>query len=259
MKNNIKEFRNARGMSQRDLAKAVGTSQQQIQRIENSKQAIKIHMAAKICKALGCELSDAFPASKGHEKKLKKLLPINEFPNPDKILAAERETGIDADPLNWTLMLLLRGGSKHYFPVSAGTIRRLRKVINRRPLEFFCFDSENLEVAVNLKHVIHFHTLWDPDKADIEPKQVRHPINHLCVTLANAQQPLIFKIEPDDTYDNDFDSIEGQFSDLMNRLDVDPNCSEFLEFEDDDGENAFFRVDDVAMITLLQDLNFAEI
>jgi hypothetical protein len=70
---------------------------------------------------------------------------------------------------------------------------------------------------------------------------------------------LIFKIEPDDTYDNDFDSIEGQFSDLMNRLDVDPNCSEFLEFEDDDGENAFFRVDDVAMITLLQDLNFAEI
>ncbi len=258
MKNKIKEFRNARGMSQRDLAKAVGTSQQQIQRIENARQAVKMHMAARICDALNCELGDAFPATKGHEKKLKKLQPRKDFSDPDKILEAEQETGIDADPLRWTLVLLLRGGSKHYFPVSAGTIQRLRKVIDRRPLEFFCFDSENLEVAINLKHVIHFHTLWDPDITDIEPKQGKHPINHLCVTLANAPQPLAFKIEPDNTYDNDFDSIEGQFSDLINRLDVDPNCSEFIEFEDDDGEDAFFRVDDVAMITILQDLEYED-
>lgn len=240
-------------MSQRDLAKAVGTSQQQIQRIESSKQAIKMHMAAKICKALGCEMGDVFPATKGHEKNLKKLLPKSEFPDPAKILAAEQETGIDADPLRWTLILLLRGGSKHYFHVSAGTIQRLRNYIERNSLEFFCFDSEAVEVAVNLKHVMHFHTLWDADIGEFKSKDDDHPKNQCRVTLAGLKEPLTFGIEPDEDYDAELDSYHGQFSDLMNRLDADPNCSEFIEFEDDDGEDAFFRVEDVAMITLLQD------
>lgn len=238
-------------MTQKALAKAVGTSQQQIQRIETSKQAVKMQLAAQICKALACNFSDAFPAAQGREQIVKNLK--QEFTEPGESANNEEKTGLDADPLHWTLILMFRGGSKQFFPVSAGTVKRLRRVAEGRFPEFFCFDSENVQAAVNLNHVLHFHTIWDQERRHLQPKDCEYTENQIAVTIAGIPEPLKFGVDPDDQDDHSNRSYSGQLTELMKRLQEEPNCSEFIHFQDEDGEDAFFRVEDVALITLLQD------
>jgi DNA-binding XRE family transcriptional regulator len=49
MQNKIKELRTQLSITQRELADMVGTSQQQIQRIETGKVAAKLGLAQAIC------------------------------------------------------------------------------------------------------------------------------------------------------------------------------------------------------------------
>ena len=60
----MRELREAKKLSQRQLAELVGTSQQQIQRIEAGLQAARIDVAVKIAEALGGSLADVFPGLK---------------------------------------------------------------------------------------------------------------------------------------------------------------------------------------------------
>lgn len=53
LRNNIKQLRIQLSITQRELAYMVGTSQQQIQRIETGKVAAKLGLAQAICNALG--------------------------------------------------------------------------------------------------------------------------------------------------------------------------------------------------------------
>jgi DNA-binding XRE family transcriptional regulator len=251
LRNNIRKFRNARSMSQRDLAKAVGTSQQQIQRIETSQQAVKIQMAARICKALGCEIHDLFPAAQKQTRKIQKILKSATPPSSDEALTLEKTTGLDSDPLNWKLTVILRGGASCEFPVSAGTIQRLRAASENHPTEFFCFDSQELQVALNLKHTLHFHARWDSPLV-ITPNQKYEPRNQIRVTLAGINDPLVFGVDPDDVERTDLEDNPGPLASIMRRLNEDPNYSDFIEFRDEDGEDAFFRVEDLAMLTICQ-------
>ena len=68
--NKIKQFRSKRGMTQRQLAGAVGTSQQQIQRIESGVQAARFEVALKICAALDASMEQVFPAARTILKKV---------------------------------------------------------------------------------------------------------------------------------------------------------------------------------------------
>jgi DNA-binding XRE family transcriptional regulator len=63
-KNRIQELRTALGLTQRQLASMVGTSQQQIQRLETGLQAARLDLAARICSALGKPIQQVFPATK---------------------------------------------------------------------------------------------------------------------------------------------------------------------------------------------------
>jgi putative transcriptional regulator len=60
MKNFVKKYRLEMGLSQADLAKAVGTSQQQIHRIENGLHRIDLQLATQICVKLNQKLEDVF-------------------------------------------------------------------------------------------------------------------------------------------------------------------------------------------------------
>jgi putative transcriptional regulator len=60
MKNLVKKYRLELGLSQADLAKAVGTSQQQIHRIENGLHRIDLKLATQICVKLNRKLEDVF-------------------------------------------------------------------------------------------------------------------------------------------------------------------------------------------------------
>ena len=211
-----------------------------------------MHLATKICKTLACNFGDVFPAVKGREQTLKHQTLEQKFLTRGEIADEDASNQLDPDPLQWTLVLMLKGGLKHFFPVSAGTIKRLRRVANGRFPEFFCFDSGNIQAAVNLKHVVHFHTLWDHEEADLQPLDPSISENTIAVTLAGLPDPLKFYIEPGNNVDDEDRNSPGQVSELMNRLQEEPHCSEFINFQDEDGEDAFFRVEDIALITASQ-------
>lgn len=69
LQNNIKQLRTQLSITQRELAFMVGTSQQQIQRIESGKVAARLGLAQAICSALDKPLNAVFH---GGENTLKK-------------------------------------------------------------------------------------------------------------------------------------------------------------------------------------------
>ncbi|NBC37801.1 helix-turn-helix domain-containing protein [Novosphingobium sp. FSY-8] len=62
VKNKIKEFRKKAKLTQRELAKLAGTSQQQVQRLEAGVQSARLQMAESLANALNCSVHALFPA-----------------------------------------------------------------------------------------------------------------------------------------------------------------------------------------------------
>ncbi|MCH5287230.1 MAG: helix-turn-helix transcriptional regulator [Christensenellaceae bacterium] len=60
MKTRIRELRKARGMSQFDLADAVGTTRQTITSIETGKYIASLPLAWRIAQAFGLRIEDVF-------------------------------------------------------------------------------------------------------------------------------------------------------------------------------------------------------
>ena len=59
-KNNIKEWRARKGITQVELAKAANTSQNTISSIETGQYNPTAYTAGLICKALGCSFEECF-------------------------------------------------------------------------------------------------------------------------------------------------------------------------------------------------------
>src|SRR3989442_14197673 len=83
-KNQIRRFRQKKGLNQRQLAAAVGTSQQQIQRLETG-SPIKLNMAVELAKSLETTLDKLFPESKSVLQK------ISRKENPHQALLQDPE------------------------------------------------------------------------------------------------------------------------------------------------------------------------
>jgi putative transcriptional regulator len=62
MKNNVERVREARGMSQSDLAKAAGVSRQSIHALERGAHEPRLSLAYRVADALGATLESVFPA-----------------------------------------------------------------------------------------------------------------------------------------------------------------------------------------------------
>ena len=60
MKNKVREFRNKRGISQSELAKAVGTTKRTIYSIEVGNSDIRISIASKLAAYFGCGIDDLY-------------------------------------------------------------------------------------------------------------------------------------------------------------------------------------------------------
>jgi len=65
MKNNLKELRIARGLSQSALAEKAGTTKRTIYAIESENQDIRISLAHRLVKVLGCGIDDLYAADDG--------------------------------------------------------------------------------------------------------------------------------------------------------------------------------------------------
>lgn len=64
LKNNLKEFRVAKGWSQTELAEMVGSSRNTIVSIENGKFSPSGYLCATLCVAFDCKFEDLFYLAK---------------------------------------------------------------------------------------------------------------------------------------------------------------------------------------------------
>jgi len=74
MKNNLKDLRLKRGISQTALAKAIGTTKRTIYAIESENQDIRISLANKIATFFGCGIDDLFIFENEHHTTTDKAL-----------------------------------------------------------------------------------------------------------------------------------------------------------------------------------------
>jgi DNA-binding XRE family transcriptional regulator len=259
MENKVKELRTKLGLSLWDLASKVDASPQQIQRIENGKQAAPVCLANAICEALGRPLNWVFPGSK---KVLDKLLAERSSSRyvPRGTFAELRQKGIEADTRRYTFKVLLRGHQDPmFFNISAATNAELFKAVQREAalgdeLPFIVFDSDDSTVAINLSSLIFCHFLWDANIGTIvseKPSQDDEASAdalkyHVKFFLNENPEPLMFVVDPE-TGNAETGEL-GDFGSIFCMLDNTCLPSQRLHFEDEDGEDAFIRAGDIAML-----------
>jgi len=60
VRNRVKELRNARGLTQEDLAKAVGVSRQSVISIERGRYVPSLPLALRLSRVFGCQTDELF-------------------------------------------------------------------------------------------------------------------------------------------------------------------------------------------------------
>jgi DNA-binding XRE family transcriptional regulator len=251
-------MREKRGLTQQTLAETVGTSQQQIQRLEAGTQSVKLDLALRVCSALRTDLGRVFPGTqrllgRGRSRKTREEL-VELHYNP-KALRDFENAGVDLDPATWILKLRLRGGTQREFVIATADAERLRLNLSAgsHTSRFFVFNSSRVAVAINLSHLLHYYELWDGHVPwDWHDENVS--VEDVTVHLSDAATPLEFEVSADEgspgegSPDEDDDS--GQLRGLLFDLQLTGEPGEFLSFMDFDGEHLFFRADDIALLTI---------
>lgn len=252
MQNKIKELRTQLSITQRELADMVGTSQQQIQRIETGKVAAKLGLAQAISAVLKKPLSAVFPDS---GKLLKNLR--NQSSRSDDELENIAANGIEMDGCIWTVKLWLRGQQDYLLlPISPADKRRFyshfqESVVPDREL-FFVFDSEQHRYALNAREVIFHQFLFDgftpvPDDEGSDGSEGSYGNVH--ITMVNGGPVIGLCCEPEVSEDDEIDDI-GQLNTFFDILESEPESTERYQLTDIDGEDAFIRIGSVAMVRI---------
>src|SRR5581483_11620573 len=111
-----------------ELAALSGINSSRLRLIELDAAPIKYHQAIRLCGALGVELDDAFPAAgafvaqyRGRPTDIRDLLLNTEA------IELLLHAGIEADPTEYAVNVLLRGGASRFYPISIAARRRLTK------------------------------------------------------------------------------------------------------------------------------------
>jgi DNA-binding XRE family transcriptional regulator len=252
MKNKIKALRVKNGISQRELAKRVGTSQQQIQRLETGRVAARLELATKLSQSLGVPLAVLFPASKKALGKFAKE--IEEEPKylpTDTAYAHLEQSGIEADPRVWTILILLRGHQKAIkFEIEPAEKRRLFQVIQDEQragdaMSFAVFDTQDERVAVNLRELMYCHFLFDAPGSSVVKRDARE--NRVLAYFSGNSSPVDFGVEPDSGSADD-DEYEGSFRNIFFEMETYVEEQDRFYFEDEDGEVVFLRAGDLALL-----------
>lgn len=255
LQNKIKELRTQLSITQRELADMVGTSQQQIQRIETGKVAAKLRLAQAISAVLKKPLSAVFPDS---DKLLKKLR--NQGSRSDDELENIAANGIEMDGCIWTVKLWLRGQQDYLLlPISPADKRRFyshfqESVVPDREL-FFVFDSEQHRYALNAREVIFHQFLLDgftpvPDDEDSDGSDGSDgSYGNVHITMVNGGPVIGLYCEPEVSDNGKIDDI-GQLNAFFDILESEPESTERYQLTDIDGENAFIRIGSIAMVRI---------
>ena len=162
-KNRIRELRVKKGMSQKQLAEAAETSQQQIQRIEAGSQNARLEVAALICRALGAAMPEVFPTTELPLSRLaKRGRKLTDAYHDDAAVEELENAGIDMDIVVRDFCLSSPRRSRRLSTnfrkrVPPSLVSRSR----RQSLGFAVFDSGSHRYAINLDHLLFCHFLFD--------------------------------------------------------------------------------------------------
>lgn len=256
--NKVKSIRIKLGLTQRQLADKVGTSQQQIQRIESGRIAARLTLAAEIATALGKPLNVVFPGSLGAIAKAVGHIDTSLHLPSDVELNQIQQTGIEFDSSQHCLRVWLRGYSEQiYFPLSPQEKRRLfqgiqGEIADPEVTSFVVFDSWDKRIAINLAELDACQFLFEPLIGMNEPDSstVSEPLDkdRVFVFPKGSSAPMTFKPEVDRAADDE--DAMGDFGNLFLQLEMNPAPSERLHFQDVDGESVFLRAGSVALLSV---------
>jgi hypothetical protein len=158
-----------------------------------------------------------------------------------------------------TLKILLRGHEKCYlFPLSEEDAGRLYRAVQIEQPEtsencrFIVFDSEDVRVAIRLRAALFAHFLWDPDICAVEAPQPDDsddsPSQSVHVYFEGRARPMVVGVDPDS--DSKGESDDSDLNYIFTMLDTGGvQAHERLQLVDEDGESAFLRAGDIAMLT----------
>jgi len=254
LQNNIKQLRTQLSITQSELAYMLGTSQQQIQRIETGKVAAKLGLALAICNALDKPLNIVFPASDQL---------INNFHKKrrttDEDLEAIATSGIEMDSGLWTVKLWLQGQQDYLLlPISAADKRRFYYYFQEKTVpnteRFFVFDSSEYRYALNMREVVFHQFLSDGLRpiVDEQDNDYEDDYFNVHITLANGGAEIPLCVEPDALQNGEVDDTV-QLNAFFEMLDGEPETTERYMITDEDGEDAFIRIGSIAMVRVILD------
>ena len=248
MKNRIRKFREKKGLSQRQLAQLLGTSQQQIQRYEVGNSPVRMDIAMHLTAVLGVGANELFPGIRAPFAKLRKQGGVPNRADVDKAL---RAGGVETDPTLWTVDMTLRGGMRRHYRISVADKDRLKRDLQTLSFDekddspFFWFESTDYSVTVNLEHVLACQILFDFHLSETETKMEESSEN-VRVWLTPSAEPLTYRVEPNE--ERDEAGLLPFEADFLVHLDGPVQVLRFVNFEDEDGETAYFQTKDIILV-----------
>lgn len=243
MSNRVKEFRKKLNLSQGELAEKAQTSQQQIQRLEAGVQVPRIDLATRLAKVFKLPVETLFPPSE------------EPFAGPS----------IDPDPAVHFLKVRLLSGVEHVFPISSmdrDTLRGYLAMGDHSELHpsgrFFCFNSQQWAVAINIESLAFAHFLFEPAvMVPPEPKVSAKDVSfEVQVYLNRCPEPMKFTVNPDRV--DQLEAMEGESEEFscddcqVQRFFeyIDAGYTSFVDIEDSDGEEIVFQVKHLDLVLI---------
>jgi transcriptional regulator with XRE-family HTH domain len=239
-KNRISRLRKARDLTQRALAEKVGTSQQQIQRIEAGVVTVRLDQAVKVASALGASLGEAFPdLAKLENGAVRRRTSASAV---DRVLS---KTGIDADPAQWTIKFFMCDGRQFFYQVSSLDKDRLESIVRDSDKRFLVFNSVNKLVALNATKIGACQFLFDAFVSENDEEDDEE--FRMDVHFISSKECVTFDVDPDeaDPLKDDF-GVRSQLQYLFTSLDGADD--EVVSFYDADNECVYLRTKELLLL-----------
>jgi DNA-binding XRE family transcriptional regulator len=252
--NNIKQIRKELKLTQRQLADAISTSQQQVQRIESGAQAPRFDMAVLICKALDKSISEVFPNLHVPQDELGTALLSKSVYSGSKITRDLEEAGFDMDRQVHFLKVIMKGGHTAIHKIGSHDFKRLWRILQEDERDGFAvYDTDTSRIALNLRHLKFSHFLFEPNYAGSNEEELSDEIE---IMLADYGDTIRLNVDPDSKDLNDEDSdnshwTEVQLQDLFFYADMtSKDLNHTVMIQDVDGETALINLNDASMISV---------
>lgn len=176
-----------------------------------------------------------------------------------KLRLCEAEAPVE-DPRKHTLKLVLRGHHEPmFFDISAGDVDRIFRAVqgeceSPERSSFVVFDSDRLRIALNLAVTVFCHFLWEPGGLDnviriTEAKVESDDDQFNAVHVYFGANPVPITINAESEDGDDVENDRNYLNTIFYMLDMEPMPHERLHIVDVDGESAFLRIGDIALLT----------